>query len=379
MHLVINGRFMAQPMTGVQRYARELVAALDRELERWPGWTAELLLPQYVAAPSYRRISSRNVGQLHGHLWEQLDLPRHMAGDVLFCPGNTAPIASLLSRQPVVVTVHDLSYRYFPSAYTRAFRLLYNSIMPVVMRCAARVITVSQSERAQILKHYPLAAERLVVVQNGGVSDGSTARSAELEALRPYLLYVGSFSRRKNFDSVMEVARRLLDERRDLRFILVGGTPEVFQRMEPDREPHPRMTFAGQINDPAALMPYYRSAEALVFPSFYESSGLPPTEAMACGCPVLASDIPALAERCGNAALYCDPHDVDEILAKTRRLLNDQALRGALSRLGQVQSATFTWELCAEETMEHLAAAALRRRTGLPARSTRSVAKEGEA
>ena len=360
MHLVINGRFLAQPVTGVQRYAREVIAAMDQQLDRRAGWTAEMLLPKGLVHPPYRRIAVRAVGRLQGHAWEQLDLPYYARGDVLFCPGNTAPVASLLSRQAVVVTVHDLSYRYFPAAYTRAFRLLYNTVIPLVMRRAAHVITVSQAEEAQILQHYPNAAARLVVVPNGGAPEVSAAevpRAPRLEAMRPYLLYVGSFSRRKNFDRVLAAARRLLAERENLRIVFVGGTPAVFRKVAREGDPHPRMVFAGQIDDPAELLPYYRSAEALLFPSLYESSGLPPVEAMACGCPVLVSRIPALVERCGQAALYCDPGDPKDIVNQARRMLDDDALRRSLSEEGLQRCADFTWEGCAEKTMDILAAA----------------------
>jgi len=358
MHLVINGRFLAQPVTGVQRYAREVVAAIDRQLPRHPGWTAEMLVPRGVAAPALHNVATRAVGRLHGHAWEQFELPLHARGDVLFCPANTAPLASLLSRLAVTVTVHDLSYRYFPAAYTRAFRAVYNTVIPAVMRRAARILTVSHAERGQILLHYPGAADRLAVVPNGGAPDVPAPRRDALEALKPYLLYVGSFSRRKNFDGVLALARRLLAEREELRFVFVGGTPEVFHQVDRGGAAHPRMIFAGQVDDPAELLPWYRSAEALIFPSFYESSGLPPVEAMACGCPVLASDIPALVERCGQAALYCDPLDGEDMLRKARLLLDDPALRESIVQDGLRRSGAFTWERCAEETMEAIVAAA---------------------
>jgi glycosyltransferase involved in cell wall biosynthesis len=138
----------------------------------------------------------------------------------------------------------------------------------------------------------------------------------------------------------------------------VGGTPEVFRQVEQDAQPHPRMIFAGQINDPEALLPYYRSAEALLFPSFYESSGLPPVEAMACGCPVVASEIPALVERCGSAALYCNPKDNEEIHRQVVRLLDDPVLRRFLVAEGLQRCQDFTWESCATQTMERIIEAA---------------------
>jgi glycosyltransferase involved in cell wall biosynthesis len=120
----------------------------------------------------------------------------------------------------------------------------------------------------------------------------------------------------------------------------------------------PRITFVGKVDDSASLSTYYQKAACLLFPSLYESSGLPPVEAMASGCPVIVSDIPALRERCGDAALYCDPHDLDSIIAQTERMMDDAALRRKLQDLGRQRAKTFTWEHCARQTLELLCEAA---------------------
>ena len=153
---MINGRFLTQRITGVQRYARELVQALDAVLDAKPEIKVTVVSPRLSEAPpAWRNIELRQVGYLRGHAWEQFELPWYSRGKTLFCPGNTAPVISLLSAQPVIVTVHDLSYRYFPEAYRPAFRLWYGLIIPLVLRRAASIITVSESERRAIIAHYP--------------------------------------------------------------------------------------------------------------------------------------------------------------------------------------------------------------------------------
>ena len=107
-----------------------------------------------------------------------------------------------------------------------------------------------------------------------------------------------------------------------------------------------QIIFVGAEDDPAALMTYYQEAGCLVFPSLYESSGLPPVEAMACGCPVIASDIPALKERCRDAAIYCDPRDSESIVAAIVRMMDDAELRSKLRTLGYLRAAQLTWEQC---------------------------------
>ncbi|HET7039238.1 MAG TPA: glycosyltransferase family 1 protein [Gemmatimonadales bacterium] len=366
MILHVNGRFYGQRVTGVQRYARELVAAMDALAAdgKLPppldGVVAHL--PGAASAPAgLRAVEIRRHRPGNGHAWEQLVLPRATGGGLLFCPGNTAPLASL-ARGRVVVTVHDLSYRYFPEAYSLPFRAWYHLLIPVIMRRAVRVITVSQSERAAITAAYPMVAPRLVAIQNGA--------AATLAALTPppplpplpeqYVLYVGSLSRRKNFPGVLRAFERLAGRAPGLRLVVAGGTSGVFASAGTDvaagaRE---RVTFLGQVDDPRVLAAAYRGAQCLVFPSFYEASPLPPTEAMALGCPLVAADIPSLRERCGDAALYCDPHDADSIAHAVRRVLDDPALAADLRRKGAARAAALTWAGCAARTLAVLAEAA---------------------
>jgi glycosyltransferase involved in cell wall biosynthesis len=291
------------------------------------------------------------VGRLRGHAWEQLDLPRHVRGDVLFCPGNTAPVLCLFGRTRVVATVHDLSYRYFPEAYSLSFRFLYGIVMPLVLRHAAAVITVSEAERASIAKHYPHATDRMEVIPNGGMPVGALPEPHRADA-DPYVLYVGSLSKRKNFPAMLRVAASLV-ARRPLKFVFIGGTDAVLKDSpvtlsEAERK---KLLFPGQVNDWDTLRHYYSGAQVFFFPSLYESSGLPPIEAMGCGCPVLASSIPALTERCGEAALYCDPFSTEDMVRKLEQLLDDSSLRDALRERGYERAFHFTWRRCAEETL----------------------------
>ena len=368
MKLIINGRFLTQPVTGVQRYARELCATLDEalpELHEQTGLTAELLTPPLDAhpaggLPSYDHLPVREVGRSGGHRWEQSVLPRHLKGaDVLFCPGNTAPLLSLRRRTPaVVVTVHDLAFRDFPETVSPTFRRVYEVLVSATMRRADRVITVSEAERTRMLAHFPDAGERLTAVANGGLPRHRPVPSPDdpTPPEGPFLLYVGALNPRKNVAGVIAAARALLAERPDLRAVFVGDPSGIYQAVDlgPADE---RMIFAGKLSD-AALEAHYDAASVLLFPSFHEASGLPPVEAMAHGCPVVVSDIPALRERCGDAALYCDPHDVSTMVAQVSRILDEPDLAAGLATSGRERAAAFTWANCLTSTLEVLIEAA---------------------
>ncbi|CAN5335381.1 glycosyltransferase family 1 protein [soil metagenome] len=358
MQIVINGRFLTQAMTGVQRYAHEVTRALDVLLDQRPDLDVEMLCPRLENKPTgYRNIRIREVGTRTGHGWEQIDLPKATAGRLLFCPGNTAPASSLLRGKPVIVCVHDLSYLYFPTAYSRAFRLVYGFLTPLILKRARAVITVSESERAAITARYPYVKDRIVAIQNGGLAAPVPTTAVDpADTPEPgYVLYVGSLSKRKNFPNMLKVAT-MIAKRRDARFVFVGGTAAGLEGSEQATaaDLSDQIIFAGQVNDTARLVSLYRNAAVFMFPSFYEASPLPPIEAMACGAPVVSGAIPSLQERCGDAALYCDPSDPNDIAKQVEALLDDPKLRDTMIERGKARAARFTWANCAARTLEVL-------------------------
>jgi glycosyltransferase involved in cell wall biosynthesis len=357
MEFVINGRFLTQRITGVQRYARELVQAFDEILDNDSDFRITVLCPQLATPlPTWRNVKLRQVGRLRGNAWEQTELPWYARSETLFCPGNTAPVISLLRGSPVVVTVHDLSYAYFPDAYRPAFRLWYRYIIPLALRRAKAAITVSESERREILARYPRATARLHAIANGALPASiATEKGSPVLERDEFILYAGSLSSRKNFLRTFEAACRLVRER-GYRFVFVGGTSKnlIAPMVKVPNEISSKITFVGPVND-LALMQYYQTAACFLFPSLYEASGLPPLEAMALGCPTVVSDIPALRERCGDAAVYCNPLDIDSIVNAVVTVMQDGRLRSRLSALGPERAAGFTWELCARKTLNVIA------------------------
>lgn len=359
--IYINARFLTQPVTGVQRYAIELVKALDCLIEQGEikkfKYRFELLAPRkgLLRDLHLKHITLRKVGVLTGHAWEQLELPMYSAGGLLFCPGNTAPALSLLAGRKTVVTVHSLSYLYIPEAYSAAFRTLYGTIMPLVLRKANKVITVSQSEKKLITGRYG-DIKNIHVIQNGTglksfVDENEKLKVDKSDSAEPFLLFVGSISKGKNLQGVLE-ALSILNKSRDVNLVVVGAGGKTFKGAEACLPGNiiNKVFFKGQIDEVRELIHLYKTAFCLVFPSFYESWGLPAVEAMTCGCPVIASNIPALAESCGDAALYCDPFDPADIAVKIQGLMDDEALRQSLIQKGLARAGRFTWDKCARET-----------------------------
>ncbi len=337
-------------MTGVQRYSHELINALDKVVESEPNIKLEILCPPRAKPIDLRNIQTKRVGVLSGHAWEQLELPMHVRQRILFCPGNLAPIVSLYGKI-VFTTIHDLSYRYFPQSYSKSFRLGYNFIVPHVLARSKTIFTVSKSEAAAIQATYPACTTPIIPIQNGG---GFTTASRTMQAREANtLLYVGSLSRRKNFQGLMRAASALNAQSGTQTLIAGSLPPGLHGEFEPGKS-WPGVTFLGQVEDATRLKSLYERASCFLFPSFYEASPLPPLEAMSYGCPVAVSAIPSLQERCGNAALYFDPNNVNSIVEVVQTLLTNDSASANLVRLGYERAAALTWKRCAEATLTAL-------------------------
>lgn len=340
--------------------AREVLISLDRMAADGHIEPPEVLLPSkgaVIAPPQLDGVRVRRVGRLKGHLWEQLELPFYCSNSTLLCLGNTAPLMRLRKNGERTVTmVHDLSYLYFPQAYSRSFRALYGFVIPRVLAQSSKVVTVSNAELKAIQERFPEfeASDRFSYLQNGGFSDNIN-RKTETEttpnkATRTYGLYVGSLTRRKNAEGVISGALAFLERYPEMEFRIIGAQASSFRQLEihvPEKLKD-RIEFCGQINDVSVIREAYRGARFLLFPSFYEASPLPPVEAMTMGCPVISSDIASLKERCGDAAYYCDPARPESISSAINAIMEDDTLWQRLSEAGIKRAKEFTWEAQAQ-------------------------------
>jgi glycosyltransferase involved in cell wall biosynthesis len=341
----LNGRFLAQGLTGVQRYAREILKALDslnRAGSAGPNLDLSVLAPPDASLdlplPS---IPIRRVGRLRGQLWEQVDLPRHARGSLLIGLCNSGPL--LHPRQ--IVALHDAAVFDVPAAYSPAYRAWARFRMRRLGRRAVRVITVSSFSRERLAARLGIDPARIGLVPPGTDHVNSIPSDDSILARlglgdRRFFLAVGSRSPAKNFGGLLEAYRRLGPGAPPL--VLVGGrNPRIFPG--DDLRSSEGVVEAGYVDD-GGLRCLYGKAAALCCPSFHEGFGLPPLEAMACGCPVVASRAAALPEACGDAALYCDPGDPVDIARALRRILDDDALREDLRRRGLERAGRYRWE-----------------------------------
>ena len=354
--IYINGKFLAQRTTGVQRFARGVVTALDCSLQSTPcGQDFELLLPP-AATPieGLQVISQRVVGQPGRSLtaWEQMELPRHTSGGTLLCLSGSAPLFGV----NCVPTIHDAAVYLYPQAYSRAFVTWYRLLFARRARNSPLVLTVSESSARDLAPHLPRTAYRVVPNSAEHIvnqrSDTSVLNRLELKSGR-YLLAVGSLNPTKNFSLLINTYREssLVDQ---LPLVIVGAiNREVFSADSVNME-HPNVRWAGSIPD-SQLRALYENAAVFVFPSLYEGFGIPPLEAMLCDCPVVASNASSIPEICSDGAHYFDPRDPIEMLAAIQSVLESDDHRTSLIEKGRKRVNQFNWDSSAASLRSALA------------------------
>lgn len=302
----------------------------------------------------------------------RLDTPRlewMVRFDVLFAPNFIPPPTR--SRR-VVLTVHDLAYKLFPHTAPLATRR-WLTRLDASLRRASQIIVVSEQSRRDLLESYPSQAERLAerlsVIPLGvdpdvfqrAPADAVTAVRRRYGIEGPFLLSLGGIEPRKNLPALIRAYASLPEDVRPA--LVIAGpvapwNPEGWDIVRPALDELPprirdRVVVTGYVSEDEKVA-LLSGAEALVYPSLYEGFGLPVIEAMACGTPVLTSDISALPETAGDAALLVDPHAQGDITAGMERLLTDTALRERLRAAGMARVTRFSWDETARLTSEVL-------------------------
>jgi glycosyltransferase involved in cell wall biosynthesis len=321
----IDASPLALTRAGTHRYVASLSRALDE--------TGEVQLRPYLFSRTGRLSSlARDL------VWYPLALPRKAARDSVSVLHATTMRAPLHVDLPLVVTVHDLAVLRHPWAFNRWNANYSRLTLPRVVAAAEKVIAVSEFTASELTSLLSVPVNKVAVVRHGvGDAFSTGGRVAEGD----YVLCVSTVEPRKNLERLAEAFASAKLPGTELRIAgelgwgavrLRDGTPRQLGHVEDDE-----------------LAALYRGAACVAYVSLYEGFGLPILEALACGAPVVAADIPALREVAGDAVVYVDPLDVASISAGLREALSR---REELSAAGPIRAARFTWEQAARETIE---------------------------
>jgi glycosyltransferase involved in cell wall biosynthesis len=353
--LYVNGKFLSQPITGVQRYAAAIVQAWDEGLDE--GWidrtqySIRVVIPQTILRePRYRRVELV-PSRTKGRFWEQVELPWRSRGSLLFSPYAVAP----LSKARHSVTIHDAGAAASPQQYSLPFRAYCYVVFRLLGRICRPVFTVSEFSKRELKHYYSVPLQRMVVIPPAcdhllhEPSDSSILKRAGLERDR-YILGVSSQSPIKNFEGltrawesigILNMKLAIAGKKHDRLFRSGGSGLDD------------RVVQLGYVSD-AELRCLYENAAVFAYPSFYEGFGIPPVEAMFCGCPVVVARSSSLAEACGDAAIYCDPSNPQDIARCISEVLGNTSLAEDLREKGRKQACLFTERKIGERVWQEL-------------------------
>ncbi len=345
MTLYINARFLTQAISGVQRYAHELLRAMDEILADDSSLCAEVgpvvaLAPDGVVWPNWQVIKSRTVPGRAGHLWEQTHLLRASRDGVLISLGNGGPLGH--PRQ--VLTLHDANIYEIPQAFSPCYRMLHKALRPALARQAAGLVTVSHFSAQALGRHLGIDPARFEIIPNSAahiLRQLPHPHVLRLLGLRKggYLLSVGNQSPNKNISHLIAEHQMAGSDVPPL--VIAGGVPRsLVPAAVHDRE---RVRCLGRVED-TVLRALYDGAAGFVFPSLYEGFGIPPLEAMQLGIPVLAARRAVMPEVLGDAPIWFDPERKGDLAAALVSFsTSTEAQRNALSLAGLERAGLFSW------------------------------------
>ena len=337
--IVINGRFLTQQITGVQRVAHELVREMDNLIKEKNIEVVVLAPKNIIFENLYKNIKIKKVGFLKGQLWEQLELPFYTLKEkgILLNLCNTAPIINT-----GIVDIHDISFRVNPQFFSKKFSWYYRVLIWILVRTSKKIITVSEFSKQEIIKYYKVPKEKVEVVYNAWQhilrikEDITILKRFNLEKKNFYLA-VSSVAPNKNFKYILELAK-LYSEKK---FVIVGKKNiKVFGEL--GIENLKNLVWCGYVSD-EELKALYMTCKGFIYPSFYEGFGLPPLEVMGCDCKnIYVSKTSCLPEIFGDSVVYLNPYKIEKILNEKKEsedrvnIIGKYSWKESLSKLIEV-------------------------------------------
>lgn len=329
--IYVNGRFLTQDITGVQRYALEVCKQLKSKKIDFVILSPTNVKDEYLKYD----LPIERISGLKGHLWEQITLPfflwkKGITRLVNFC--NTAPIFF----NGNFVFIHDMAFFRFPNNFSKKFLYAYKTLIPIIYKKSISVFTVSSFSKGEI--EFFLGTSKKIVVMPCGLTPFQEVRGGGSNS-EPYFLAVSSISPHKNFSFL--ISSFLQSNINGAKLKIVGGSSSNFSNDFNCHE-NSSIEFLGRVSD-EELGVLYNGALAFIFPSYYEGFGIPPLEAQSYQCPVIASNAASLPEVLSDSVMYIDPYDQDSLVEKIETVFQSEELRKDLILRGNENTTRFSW------------------------------------
>jgi len=366
MKIGMDVSFISGEKSGIERYAASLVNGL-----------AKIDCKNDYFLYTYRRTRSDLAANktnftfrvsekyfFYTALWVKFYLPvtaKRDKVDILHCPCYIAPVTDSFR---VVITIHDMASWIFPENFPLKHRMVYSLLVPSSARKAARIIAVSESTKRDIVKFFRIPEEKIEVIYEGvseiykPVKDENllkgTRRKYDIPPSSPYILCVGTLEPRKNVARLIESFVYLkADGKIKQKLVIAGGKgwlyDDIFRTVEKFKV-REEVIFTGCVPE-GDLPSLYSGADLFVYPSLYEGFGLPPLEAMACGAPVVSSDVSSLPEVVGDAGILVNPYEKEELAKSIYEVINNPELKKKMISKGIERAKKFSWQTAARKTL----------------------------
>lgn len=343
---------------GIHHYIAEVLMNLPTEPFRYTVFTDDP--PDFLHTLPHHKVvrslwhTERPQARI---VWEQMAWPLTAVRERVDLLHSMAFVTPWLHLKPTVVTVYDLSFLHYPERFPKAQQLYLSTQTQRSCQWARRIITISESGRADVHRFWKIPLEKIDVVYPGVEARFRPLAAEEVSAFKAaqqlperFILHVGTLQPRKNIATLIEAFAQL--DMADCHLVLVGGKgwlyDEIFARVR-ELGLQERVHFPGYVAD-EALPLWYNAADLCVLPSVYEGFGMPLVQAMACGTPVIASNVSAMPEAVGQAGLLFDPHDVQALTNGMATVLNNPEQAATMRTLGLKQAQKFSWAEAGRQT-----------------------------
>jgi len=368
MRIGIDATIIREEITGTGFYITNLINGLARidDSNDYFIFGEKKHLRKYIKTnkKNFKIINKKFSNRIIRVLWESFIFPielKKLRINVLHSPNYITPLFKLGFK--IIVTVHDLTSLLFPKKHTITKRILLGKMLPLFLKKSDLILADSENTRKDILDLFKIPEDKILVTYvsfpdyyNESIDKKeSMSILTEYKIEKDFVLYVGMIEPRKNIISLLKAFVEL-DKDLKLDLVIVGKKGWYYKEIEhyilgiSKKKLQNKIIFTGYVPE-EELKYFYRAASIFVFPSLYEGFGLPPLQAMACGTPVITSNISSLPEVVGNAAIKINPNSMDELEGAILQLFKDNKKRENLVKKGLLQSKKFSLEKIASDVL----------------------------
>lgn len=348
-------RAAKQIKTGTEYYSIEIIKAISQidHKNTYKLYSQAKLPEELLILPK----NFRSIVMPFTKLWSQTRLSLHLIRnkpDVLFEPAHTIP---LIHPKATVVTLHDVGFKYYPQLYSGFDKFYHPWSMAYSAKHATRIITPSKDAKKDVVKFFNINSDKIDVIYHGYNKEIYFPTERKSSKLGKYLLFIGRLEEKKNITGLIKAYGLLRKEKNiNHKLILIGKESYGFEKIIFEIQKLPSeirkdVIITGYINQEEKVE-YLKQADIFVLPSFFEGFGMPIIEAMACGVPVICSNVTSLPEIADKAAILVNPYKPLDIAAGLSKVINNPKLKQELIYQGLKRVKQFSWEKAGQQTLD---------------------------